>query len=556
VSESLEEYFRRRLAAGLVRQSLTTCSRWAETCRVMKDDANLVQWSHDRFPWLREMADSKAEENAARKGAQLGVSEMLLNIGMFNNDILGRDVLYVLPNQNPDASQFSAARFDPAIEFSPHLSRLYSDVKNVGHKRAGRANFYIRGSQSRAGLKSIPVAVVILDELEEMNQHHVPLAKERLSGQKEKLLWMASTPVLSNMGIDKEYKEGSQEHFFFTCPSCGKLTELLFPDCLEVIGDDPDSHLVMNSYLKCKECKNKLIHENKSSWLKTGKWVASVPEKAKRSFYINQMYSTTIKPGHIAASYLRSKVSEADEQEFHNSKMGEPHEVAGARITDDMINKAKGSYSRKVNRSGNKIITMGIDVGRKCHYEVAEWTLNAYKGNDIHSTAHPKIIDAGGIQVGPEMSELDDLMREFRVLSCVIDAHPDRRAAYMFSQRFMGYVRMCVYIVGLSGKQVQEDKNTNEPIIKVDRTSWLDQALGRFRKGQITIPNNIDYEYSEHLKNIVRVPTKDAQGNPINSYVTAHNKADHHAHARNYNEIALVFAANMQENEDFSEKIF
>lgn len=552
----LEEFFRKRLSSGLTRQSLTTCSRWAETCRVMKEDDKLVQWSHDRFPWLREMADSKAEENAARKGAQLGVSEMLLNIGMFNNDILGRDVLYVLPNQNPDASQFSAARFDPAIEFSPHLTRLYSDVKNVGHKRAGRANFYIRGSQSRAGLKSIPVAVVILDELEEMNQAHVPLAKERLSGQKEKLLWMASTPIITGKGIDKEYLEGSQEHFFFPCPHCSKQTEFLFPDCLEIIGDDPDSNIVSTSYLKCKECKKKLDHEEKTAFLKYGKWVPSINEKAKRTFYINQMYSTTIKPGNIAASYLRSKVSEADEQEFHNSKMGEPHEVAGARISDAMIEACKGDYNKRVAPKGNKIITMGIDVGRRCHYEIAEWTLNAYKGNDILSTAHPKILDAGGISVGPEMHELDNLMREYRVMSCVIDAHPDRRAAFMFSQRFYGYVKMCVYIVGLSGKQVQVDQNSDEPIIKVDRTSWLDQSLGRFRRNQITIPRDVGFEYCDHLKNIVRIPGKDGNGNPVNRYDTGHNAQDHHAHARNYNEIALLFAAEIGNNEDFNEKIF
>jgi hypothetical protein len=553
--DDLADFFRKRLADGLKRQSLTTCSRWAEECRVMKEDANLVKWSHERFPWLREMADSKAEENAAQKGAQLGVSEMLLNIGMFNNDILGRDVLYVLPNQTPDASQFSAARFDPAIEFSSHLSRLYSDVKNVGHKRAGRANFYIRGSQSRAGLKSIPVAVVILDELEEMNQDHVPLAKERMSGQKEKLLWMASTPVLSNNGINKEFKEGSQEHFFFPCPRCSRLTELTFPDCLEVIGDDPDSTIVMDSHLKCKECKGRLDHDTKPEWLKKGRWVATVNEKAKRTFYINQMYSTTIKPGHLAASYLRSKVSEADEQEFHNSKMGVPYEVSGARVSDEMLRSCMGDYILKHRPNRNKIITMGVDVGRKCHFEIAEWTLGAYKGSDVLSSAHPRVLDAGGIPVDEEMSELDALMREYRVMSCVIDAHPDRRAAYRFSQRFMGFVRMCVYIVGLAGKQVQEDGKSPEPIIKVDRTSWLDQSLGRFRKGQITIPRNVGFEYMDHMKNIVRVPGRDGNGNPINNYVTEKNKQDHHAHARNYNEIALVFAASTQRNEDLTERV-
>jgi phage terminase large subunit GpA-like protein len=130
------------------------------------------------------MHDSEAELNVGQKSAQMGYTETVLNITFYNIDVRNIDCLYVLPAKTPDASDFSAARFDPALELSPHLSKIFSEVKNVGHKRAGTTNLYIRGSRSRAGLKSVPVGFIVLDELDEMTQENVRwLLKERRSGQ-------------------------------------------------------------------------------------------------------------------------------------------------------------------------------------------------------------------------------------------------------------------------------------------------------------------------------------------------------------------------------------
>lgn len=84
--------------------------------------------------------------------------------------------------------------------------------------------------------------------------------------------------------------------------------------------------------------------------------------------------------------------------------------------------------------------------------------------------------------------------------------------------------------------------------VNVDRTSWLDLALGRFRTGTIEIPSDTDNTYKNHIMAQVRMPKKDQHGNPISVYVTTGNQQDHFGHARVYAEVALPFALGLGSN--------
>jgi phage terminase large subunit GpA-like protein len=159
-------------------------------------------WSFEHHPWLREMHDDMSEFVVGQKAAQMGYTEWVLNITFYCIDVLAESVLYVLPSES-DANDFSASRFDPALELSPHLGAIFSDVRNVALKRAGSASLYTRGSRSRSKLKSLPVGVLIFDEIDEMIQANIPLAMERTSGQVTKMYRMLSTPTIDNYGINE-----------------------------------------------------------------------------------------------------------------------------------------------------------------------------------------------------------------------------------------------------------------------------------------------------------------------------------------------------------------
>jgi len=499
------------------------------------------QWSFKYHPWLKEMHDSEATINIGQKAAQMGFTELVLNLVFFQMDIKGSDCLYILPSKTPDASDFSASRFDSAVELSPHLERMFSDVKNVGHKRAGSANLYIRGSQSKSGLKSIPVSFIVMDEVAEMNQENIALALERTSGQRSKLCWKISTPTVENLNINRDYNLSSKEEFFFTCPSCSRHTHLVFPDCLKIVGENILDPRIVESHLICKECQNILPQENKWEWLESGFWVPAHKERADRGFHISQLYSSTVTPAEIAKSYFKSLSDPTEEQELYNSKLGLCHTVEGARISDKIIDDCISEHHIDDNPPSDSIITMGVDVGPKWnHFWIDQWFLAKNQPIiDLNMQTICKTLKYGKVQT---FGELYALMLKYNVRHCIIDAQPERRLAREFAMRFYGLVHLCFYGKGITGKCINVDDNPVEPKITVDRTSWLDQSLGRFHQRTIRLPMEIDQEFRDHMKALVRVYQKDSDGNPVGAYVKGENDPDHYAHARNYSEIALNFA--------------
>ena len=204
----------------------------------------------------------------------------------------------------------------------------------MGLKSTGTNVLYIRGSRGDSNLKSIPVSELVLDELDEMDTKAIWLALERLSGQIEKHVVAISTPTVPKYGIHKLFLTSTQEHFYFKCPHCGRSTELLWPDCVEIIGETVSDPRCVESFIKCKECKHKLDHKAKTEFLSGGVWQPTNPQadpRESRGFYANQLYSSTVTPGEIVIAHFRGQGDEAANKEFNNSKVGIPFPWRGAR---------------------------------------------------------------------------------------------------------------------------------------------------------------------------------------------------------------------------------
>lgn len=541
----LKTLLAQRINSGLSRKAITKPSSWACKYRFMGHPYPGL-WSFDHHPWTKDMHDSDADINVGQKAAQTGYTEWALNVAFHFMDIKRMDVLYVLPNTRPDAADFSSSRFDKALELSQHLKQMFSDTQNIGHKRAGSTNLFIRGSNSRSGLMSLPVSLLILDELNEMDQENLPLAFERLMGQVVRKQLMLSTPTIPDFGISYYYNKTTQEHFFFPCPSCGRQIELKFPESLVIVGEEETDPRVEESHLICTECKAVLPHEDKIRYLNQGRNVPMFPGRTERGFHVNQLYAMHLPPAVIAKAYLNSLKDISAEQVFWNAKIGIPYIVAGAKITDEMfdtciINEGMISF----NRYG--VVTMGVDVGvRALHVEIDLWDLAPRSGYDLNSYARCRILWAGEV-ANPE--DLDRLMFEFGVHFCVIDSQPERRKALEFANRFPGRVKLCRYPVGVNGRNITVSTD-EEHFINVDRTSWLDMALGRFKNGTIAVPADVPRDYKHHICAQVRVSKKDKDGNPVARYETPGNRQDHYGHARNYAEIALPFAGGLGVSQD------
>lgn len=515
-----------RLRFGLTRKSINRCSMWAERYRVMGKPV-VGPWTFHYHPWLKAMCDDKSEYIVGQKAAQMGFTEVALNRTFYAMDILKESVLYVLPAETPDAKDFSASRFDPAVELSEHIGGMFSDTKNIGHKRAGSCSLYVRGSRSRSQLKSIPVSHIVLDELAEMDQDNISLAFERTSGQFNKSIFMISTPTIDDKDINTYYKDSDRKHFFFHCPSCSQLIELTL-DNLVITAETFNDTRIRDSHLICLHCRNILPHLAKPDYLAQGLWVPELHNVTWSGWHIPQLYSSTIEPYQLAQAVLRAKLDPSAEQELYNSKLGLPHIVKGANISDDNIKNCTKTFQQGPQKG---LICMGVDVGKQLHVEISRFIPG--EPSTCRVIHHCTVL---------EFNELDKLMIEYRVHHCVIDANPETREATKFANRFIGRVHLCYYakMTGLSIKLNEQDLN---PVVTVSRTCWLDASLGRFKLETISIPPDTQQEYKDHIQALVRIYEKDMDGNPVGRYVCKDNRNDHYAHARNYCEIAYAIVA-------------
>ena len=549
MSDLLQE-LKQAIAGGLRSRTLTTCSRWAEYRRVMGEPFPGA-YGFKYHPWCKGISDSGAAFNTAMKAAQMGVTEIAINRALYTVDVLKRDVLYVLPTLT-NASDFSKARFSTALLLSPYLKSIFTDTNTIGLKQAGGVNLYIRGSRGDSNLKSIPVSTLILDEMDEMDQKQIWLALERLSGQLVKNVWAVSTPTIPKYGVHKLFTQGTQEHFTFKCPRCGKWTEFLWPDCVEVVGESINDPRCKESHLKCKECQGRIEQEEKPEILSNAVWTPTVTEcnSDNRSFYVNQLYSYTVTPGEIVVAHFRGAGDEAAETEFYNSKLGQPYIGEGAQVTDEKIDPCIKNHTKNDPRpavGGGRLITMGVDQGKWLYITVMEWFFDEM-GRDLNVAAIGKLLWEGKI-LGDDFSRLDILMRDWQVLGCVIDADPEINESRRFARRFPGYVTLCRYRRGVTGKEIATtEDDLGAPVAVVDRTNWIDAALGRIHNQRIMLPRDLSFEFREHIKNVVRTYEKDETGNPRAKYVET--GPDHFCHALTYAEIALPIAASYVSNKN------
>lgn len=517
--------------ATLRSKTLTTASRWGSQYVEMGQPFP-GKLSYGHHPWMREMLDDTADICVGQKSAQMGYSTVAIVLAL-KTVADGRNVLYLLPTRTPDATDFSTTRFDKIIEHSDYLTRLFHKNKSVGIKRADNGVIYIRGMNSTSALKSVDVSLLIFDEIDEMPADRIPLALQRMSGQLIKKMWAVSTPTVPDYGINKLLKDSKESHFQFKCPSCSLHIELLWPDNFELRGKDhrdPDCDL---SYLKCDKCKAVLPHEAKLDWLKTARFIPTRQSDVS-GYYVNQLYSPTVKPGELARAWFRAQIDLAEEQEFYNSMLGLARLLRGSRISEDDIRACISNYVMQNSSPAGRIVTMGIDVGKLLHFWVDVWSYSRISA-DINLAAHCKTLHVGTID---SFDAIPRLIADFSPTTVLIDSEPETRKALDVAAQYPGLVRLCKFTRSDISNAIE-----GEILIKTNRTAWLDTSLSRFLTKRITLPLNLPVEAYAHIGALVRRYKKSVDGDLLGHYIST--GADHFAFARVYSEIAFPLAVAM-----------
>jgi phage terminase large subunit GpA-like protein len=164
-------------------------------------------------------------------------------------------------------------------------------------------------------MKSIPVDMVVFDELDEVSPDAKALAKERLSHSDYRRVIELSNPSIPGYGIDESYLLSDQRHWTLKCQACGKWTalDMSFPTRL---GEDVREIREREDgtfFRACPACESELD-------LAMGEWVAQHPGREIHGYRISQLFSSKVDPGEILREYRRTQ----NPERFYTLKIGIP----------------------------------------------------------------------------------------------------------------------------------------------------------------------------------------------------------------------------------------
>lgn len=329
-------------------------------------------------------ADHPAETVVFMASAQVGKTEVLLNWAGWVMDLRPAPMMLVLPTVGI-AEDFSKQRVSGLIEATPSLAAKIGASRGRGasntilNKEFPGGMLLMRGANSAAGLRSVPVQYLAMDEIDgyprdvDGEGDPVKLAEARARTFARRKFFYCSTPTIKGESrIEEAYLETDQRKCFVPCPHCGVDQVLKFSQLRW-----PKGHPEKAAYL-CEGCDD-LIPETAKPWmLKNHRWVRTNPDAPpeKVGFHINALYSPLgwFSWAEIAAEFLDSHKSSFRLRTFVNTVLGETWESKGERPDWEKIYLRRGGYERGIVPEDGLVLTAGVDVqADRLECEVVAW---------------------------------------------------------------------------------------------------------------------------------------------------------------------------------------
>ena len=376
----------RDLAKAVSPPPVLTVSQWADRYRRLSPEsaAEPGQWNTDRAPYQREIMDSVndplVEHIVIMSSAQVGKTELILNIVGYYIDYDPAPMLIVQPTLKPMAEDFSKDRLAPMIRDTPTISGKVHDVKSrnsgntILHKTFPGGHVTIAGANSASSLASRPVRIVLMDETDRYpasagtEGNPIKLAEKRTTAFWNKKKIKVSTPTIKGSSqIEKEYQSGTMEEWCVPCPCCGKYQPYEW-------GRVHFSDVTM----ECKYCGE---HISEFDWKQgEGKWIAAHPERRrKRSFHLNELASPWTHWDSIIAEWKEAQKEYKENGDveklktFINTVLGETWEPRGKGADDDSLLARRERYEAEIPE-GVLLLTASVDVqDDRFEIEVCGW---------------------------------------------------------------------------------------------------------------------------------------------------------------------------------------
>jgi hypothetical protein len=517
------------------------------------------------IPLYAELLD--APEASFCKGVQTGITELLIQLMLYNAGWRNRICAYVLPQYNT-SERFVDERINPLlVEVPVYTARTPGEEfgttatqskGNLKRKRFGRlGSLLFLGANTPADFVEFSADCIIVDEWDKCiasppGKTNLAKVRDRVRESAYPQIFRVANPeYTTEHGIQRFWKDGSRGKWFHRCTCCGERQPLVWDEHFVRRKNDgtwePRDTARANAPelgdLRpiCRRCKKPWDREAAG-----GVWVHEAPFAA-RSYHMSRLdvLATTRDTQPIRryfAEWIVAQQNTANLSAFYTGVLGWAYEAAGSRITQEMLERAAVEPPNDhVGGDGYKGLTviMGVDVGA-----VLNVKLSVLEPDDTMPGGYRR--RGRYVCTVPEFEDIYRIIDAFHVDACVIDAAPETRKAKEVRDHYIDEgtcdVWLCRYHptsrVGRDafGLRLDYDDHT----VTVDRTQLLDATLDEIARGQATLPNDVMtvLGFADQMKAPVRVLDPESQ----RIVWREGNDPDHFRHADAYERVAQEIA--------------
>lgn len=422
--------------SGLAPDPALTVTEWADDKRYLssKGAAEPGKYTSARTPFMRGIMDALSPSHWAQKvvfakSAQVGATEAGINWIGHVMDVAPGPFLAVQANETT-AKRFSRQRIDPMIEATPTIRDIVAPAKSrdSGNTQLEKSfpggHLIIAGGNSAAGLRSMPMRYVHLDEVDaykdDLDEEGDPVtlaeARTNTFGRRKKI-FISSTPTVKGASrVEAEFELTDQNRYFVPCPHCLGLQWLKFERLRWDKGDPRSVRYV------CEHC-DMPIRERHKTWMMDpengAEWqptadpdlVAKAREACVIGFHISGLYSPIgwLSWEDIARQFENARGKESQLKAFKNTVLGETWEEKGEAPDWQRLYDRREQWNMGRVPKGGLVLTMGVDVQRgnsghgRLECDVWAWGRNAESWLIDHITLEG---DVTGPKVWENLTEI------------------------------------------------------------------------------------------------------------------------------------------------------
>lgn len=360
-------------------------AEWADAHRKLptKGAAEPGQWRTSRVPYLRGIMEALSPSHPAQevvfcKSVQAAGTECGNNwVGWFI-DTQKAPMMVVQPTLEM-AERWSKQRLAAMIEDCPTLR---DKVRPARERDSGNTTLLkeftggvlvMAGANSAAGLRSMPVRYLMLDEVDaypvELDGEGSPieLAEARTTTFSRRKVFKISTPTIESLSvITKAYANSNQQRYHLACPHCGHRQHLVWENLYWPEGKPKEARYV------CADCGSLIDEHHKTAMLLEAMfqpnygWVEHNPGHAVAGFHINALYTPTglgLSWGELAEKYERAKADPVKMKAFENLRLGIATKDPNEKLDfEEIAERADLTRPVRVIPRGCLLLTAGVDV--------------------------------------------------------------------------------------------------------------------------------------------------------------------------------------------------